>query len=200
MHRSISRRDATVLRFLPLADGLAGRLHRRFPDLLERDDLIQVARLALVQAAARLTNLTTAPAYLKRCISGALCHHLRDRALLVRLPASARGQAPWGHLSLDAMTAHDPGSSGNALLQTGLDCLPAPTPEAGTVESRELERLLDQLPSRQAAALRLTVLEGLSLRQAAQHLGVSAMTVCRCRRQALSCLRQLIDSPAAQRA
>ena len=191
-NRSRSSRDATVLRFLPLADSLARQFHRRFPQLLERDDLIQQARLALTLAAARLQDERTAPAYLKRCITGALAHHLRDRALLVRIPARHRAQAAgtWQHLSLDA-----PGPDG----VPPLDLLPAANaatpdpldapPSLDSLEAAAIAQLLDQLPARQAAALRLTLLQGLSLRQAAAQLQVSAMTVSRCRQQALTQLR-----------
>ena len=53
-----------------------------------------------------------------------------------------------------------------------------------------LEQLVDQLPAAQANALRLTVLEGLSLRQAAERLEISCMSVQRVQRKALAVLRQ----------
>jgi hypothetical protein len=37
--------DALVREFLPLADALARRFQRRFPDLIELDDARQAARL-----------------------------------------------------------------------------------------------------------------------------------------------------------
>ena len=41
--------------------------------------------------------------YLRRCISVALQHHLRDRVRLVRIPRRLheQGQCPLGHISLD---------------------------------------------------------------------------------------------------
>jgi hypothetical protein len=51
---SHSRRDAVVREFLPLADALARRFQRRFPDLIELDDAHQVARFELISAAACL--------------------------------------------------------------------------------------------------------------------------------------------------
>ena len=41
---SHSSRDAVIREFLPLADALARRFQRRFPDLIELDDARQVAR------------------------------------------------------------------------------------------------------------------------------------------------------------
>jgi len=68
---------------------------------VELDDLRQEARLELVLAAARAQGPRPEP-YLKHCIAGVLCQHLRDRALLARLPAKRRDAEPWRHVSLDA--------------------------------------------------------------------------------------------------
>lgn len=195
----LQRRDALIRRFLPLADGLARRFHRRFYDLLERDDLIQVARLSLVQAAERINDERTAPGYFKRCINGGLAHHLRDRSRLVRLPARAQNAAPWQHLSLDAPLRQH-GSAADTGTEPGLcrlDLLAAPESEAtAAAAASELEQLLAQLQPRQAQALRLTLVDGHSLRQAARLLGVSAVTVCRERKRAIAQLRSALSASA----
>jgi RNA polymerase sigma factor (sigma-70 family) len=187
------RRDTCVRRFLPLADAIARRFHHRYGDLLDRDDLIQAARLALVQAAARVTDQATAPAYLKRSITGALAHHLRDRALLVRLPARQQHALPWRHLSLDEPAAAD-GSDSAGLSRLDLLAAPPASP-ADAADSLLVEQLLALLQPSEAAALQETVLNGLSLRQAAERLGVSAMTVTRRRSQALQRLRLALTTP-----
>jgi len=187
--RPLSTRDRFVHQFLSLADGLAYRFQRRFSNLLDLDDAQGVARLELVQACSRVNDPNTAPAYLRQCIQGALQHYLRDRALLVRLPASARGATPWQHQSLDQPL---PGGT-----NTWLDVLPAPAPAqqlAPEPLEQGLENLIDQLPAAQAAALRLTVLEGLSLRQAGKKLGLSAMTVQRAQHRALATLRNQVSA------
>ncbi|MGB5133832.1 MAG: sigma-70 family RNA polymerase sigma factor [Prochlorococcaceae cyanobacterium] len=190
-----SRCERTILRFLSLADALAGRLHRRFPDLLDREDLQQEARMELVMAVRRLKDPSTAPAYIKRCIHGALLHHMRDRALLVRLPAAVRGTTPWTHLSLDAVPDIAAASDGGeGCSGSWLDQLAAPDSDEPATDQVGLEMLLEQLPAAQAAAVRLTVLQGHSLRQAGALLGVSAMTVSRYRRQGLEQLRQLLQA------
>jgi RNA polymerase sigma-B factor len=193
---ALQRRDALIRRFLPLADSLAAHHHRRWRHLLEQDDLIQVARLALVRSTGRVTEDTTAPSYLKRCITGALRHHLRDRALLVRLPASAQQVVPWRHLSLDAPIATTTGGSSACLL----DLIPAPPTPATCAPSLLVPQLLALLTPRQAAAIQLTVLDGLSLRQAATALGISAMTVSRHRRQGLDRLHHAINAGTADAA
>jgi len=85
-------RDALVHQHLPLADGIARSFCRRYGDLVELDDLRQEARLELVWAAARCRGERPEP-FLQRCIAGALRHHIRNRALLVRLPAKRRDDA-----------------------------------------------------------------------------------------------------------
>ena len=78
--------DALVLEHLPLADALATAAARRLFPLVEREDLIQVARKALVRSAPRCRGGEPSGPYLRRCITGALQHHLRDRVRLVRIP------------------------------------------------------------------------------------------------------------------
>jgi len=164
---------------------LAWKFHRRYHDLVEAGDALGVAQLELVRACGRVTDPTTAPAYLKRCIQGALSHWLRDRALLVRLPAAARGEAPWTHQSLDQPL---PGSGGS-----WLEALAAPeSTEVVSALEPGLEALVEQLPTAQAAVLRLTVLEGLSLREAGRRLGISPMTVQRAQQKALAALREQV--------
>jgi len=187
---AIKARDALVLEHLPLADSIASAMARRLFPLVERDDLIQVAREALVRSAPRCRAGEPAAPYLRRCISGALQHHLRDRVRMVRIPhrLHEQGQCPLGHYSLDAS------SDGEPCL---LDQLAAPEPElasGGAAQELALEQLVDQLPAAQATALRLTLLEGLSLRQAATQLEISAMSVQRAQRKALAALREQLHA------
>ena len=82
---ALRARDALVLEHLSLADALASATARRLFPLVEREDLIQVAREALVRSAPRCRAGEPAGPYLRRCIAGALQHHLRDRVRLVRV-------------------------------------------------------------------------------------------------------------------
>jgi len=86
LYRSALRaRDALVLEHLSLADAVASAVARRFLPLVEREDLIQVAREALLHSVLRCKAGEPAEPYLRRCIAGALRHHLRDRLRLVRI-------------------------------------------------------------------------------------------------------------------
>jgi RNA polymerase sigma factor (sigma-70 family) len=176
-------RDALVRTHLPLADRIAAGFHRRYADLVELDDLRQEARLELVRSAARAAGPRPEP-YLSRCIAGSLRHYLRDRALLVRLPAKRRDAAPWQHVSLDAPA---PGEEESRLEQL---VAPAQPEEREEALAPELEALLAALPEPQALVLRLTVLEGWSLRLAARHLGVTPPTVKRAQMRGLEGLRK----------
>ena len=183
---ALRARDALVLEHLPLADAIASATARRLFPLVEREDLIQVAREALVRSAPRCRAGVPAEPYLRRCISGALQHHLRDRVRLVRISRREheKGTCPLGHISLDAT------ADGEHCL---LDQLAAPEAEPAISEAMNrlaLEQLVEQLPAAQATALRLTVLEGLSLRQAAERLEISCMSVQRAQKKALVALRQ----------
>ena len=152
---ALRARDALVLQHLSLADAVASAVARRFFPLVEREDLIQVAREALLRSVLRCKAGEPAEPYLRRCISGALQHHLRDRVRLVRIPRRLheQGQCPLGHISLDGHAAGEP---------CLLDQLASPEQEAaGPADDLALEQLVDQLPAAQATALRLTVLEEL---------------------------------------
>ncbi len=188
--QSISRsalkaRNALVLEHLPLADSIAAKVAWRFFPLVDREDLIQVAREALLRSAPSCRAGEPAAPYLRRCISGALQHHLRDRVRLVRVPRQVHeaGGCPLGHSSLDAH------ADGEPCLLDQLAAPEAEAPDGNGADGLALEQLVEQLPAAQAIALRLTVLEGLSLRAAAQRLEISAMSVQRAQRKALAALR-----------
>ena len=164
---SYSRRDAVVQQFLSLADALARRFQRRFPDLIELDDARQVARYELIRAAACLKpGCCTTAAYLKRRIHGALQHYLRDHGRLLRVSRREheKGIHPLGHESLDT---HGPDE------RPYLDHLASPESEAPVFESSEgaAEALLERISANEAAILRLRVLEGQSLRHVSREVG-----------------------------
>ena len=187
---ALRARDALVLEHLPLADALASAMARRLVPLVEREDLIQVAREALVRSAPRCRSGELAEPYLRRCIGGALQHHIRDRVRLVRVPRRLheQGECPLSHFSLDASADGEP---------SPLDQLAAPgcdEPGIGDADGLALAELVEQLPAAQAMALRLTLLEGLSLRAAAERLEVSAMSVQRAQKKAIASLRQRLEA------
>ena len=99
---SLAARNALVLRHLPLAVAerfrgavvIASAAARRFFPLVERDDLIQVAREALLRSVPRCMPGEPAEPYLRRCITGTLQHHLRDLSAWCECPAGSMRRAP----------------------------------------------------------------------------------------------------------
>ncbi len=140
--------------------------------------------------------------YLRRCITGAIQHHIRNGVRLVRVSRRAheRGHWPFSHVSLDAP---HPSGGGSWLDQLAAASAPAwiPSPASeltptdcspdatGSTDDALIDALLDQLPAPQAAALRLTLLQGYSIRSAASSLGISATSIHRLRNTALRSLR-----------
>lgn len=77
-------REEAIALNIPLADSLARRYHDRGEDL---DDLVQVARLGLVQAVRRFNpDRGDFSVYAVPTIAGELKRHFRDHAWMVRPP------------------------------------------------------------------------------------------------------------------
>ena len=87
---ALKARDALVLEHLALADAIASVMARRLFPLVEREDLIQVAREALIRSAPLCRAGSPAAPYLRRCISGALQH--QQDARIAQMPLFLQGQ------------------------------------------------------------------------------------------------------------
>lgn len=180
MARTPSQADALFQQFLPLADSIARSLAAG-SRVIELDDARQVAQMQLWLSCRQVTEPASAAGYLRRCIKGALLHHLRDHGRLVRVPRRQheKGGHPWSHQSLHA---HLPSGA------IWIDQLEAPEQEQPP-EAAGVAALLDRLPAAQAAIIRLSVLEGQSLRQIGRQLGMSVMSVQRRRQAGLAALK-----------
>ena len=78
-----------------------------------------------------------------------------------------------------------------------LDLLEAPEPEELTASdalAAEVARMAERLPAADAAALRLLVMEGRSIREAAAILGTSPMTASRRRDRAVDAIRYALGA------
>ncbi|PZV04585.1 MAG: sigma-70 family RNA polymerase sigma factor [Cyanobium sp.] len=183
MAHTQSQADALFQQFLPLADSIARGIAAG-SRVIELEDARQVARMQLWLSCRQVSEPASAAGYLRRCIKGALLHHLRDHGRLVRVPRRQheKGIHPWAHQSL-----HAPMPSGDHWI----DQLEAPE-QPGQPCGEGIEALLDRLPAGQAAIIRLSVLEGQSLRQIGAKLGISAMSVQRRRQKGLAALRAVL--------
>ena len=175
-----SQADALFEQFLPLANSIAISMATG-SRVLEQEDARQVAQMQLWLSCRQVTDPASAASYLRRCIKGALLHHLRDHGRLVRVPRREheKGGHPWAHQSL-----HAPLPSG----AIWIDQLEAPEQEQ-PLQGASVEALLDRLPAAEAAVIRLSVLEGQSLRQIGDRLGISAMSAQRRRQKGLATLK-----------
>jgi RNA polymerase sigma-B factor len=174
MSEGLEDRDALILEFLGLADGLARRFCRMWVGLVEPEEIQQEARLELVRAVDALDRRPSAGPYIQKRINGALAHWLRDRSRLVRVPRQHQ-EGKWvevRHDSLDRPVGHD-GET------TFLDLLAQPEAPAEPVSTGELDDLLDQLPAHEAATVRLSLMEGRSLADVARDMGISRQAASR---------------------
>lgn len=107
------QRDQLWRQALPLVRPIAQQYARQSPECLE--DLIQVGSIGLLAAAERYQVTSGVPfdCYARPHIRGAILHHLRDLAYLVRLP---RRQAEWRQQLSRAPRGVD-ASSGSIALQ-----------------------------------------------------------------------------------
>lgn len=99
-------RRQLVERYLPLAGSIA----RRFAAAGElRDDLVQVAALAVVRAVDRRDpdRANEFSAYVQRCVEGELRRHLRDRTSSVRVPRSLQGETARSQLPASVRAVAD---------------------------------------------------------------------------------------------
>lgn len=99
-----AERGRMIEAYLPLARKLAWRVSRSEE---RREDLVQVAALAVVRAVDRRdpAQAVQFPAYVARCVEGELLRHVRDLGSVVRLPrALSAAPAP---VTLDDDAASD---------------------------------------------------------------------------------------------
>ena len=206
--------EALVRRFLPLARHLA----RRYRADNEREDLDQVAALALVKAIDRYnpSRGIAFSSYAVPTILGELRRHFRDRGWMVRVPRSLQelarqleattktlthelGRTPTvGELAercgVSAERVVEARSLATAHRPISLDRPINDADEAETIGALlghedpgyvraeaavDLTQLLEQLPERERAVLRLRFEEDLVQREIAERIGLSQMHVSR---------------------
>ena len=157
---------------------------------LERDDLLQVGCLGLIKAYNRYEAQRGAPfpSFAKPHIRGAILHFLRDRAGLIRLPRAVEERA----LKMVRDPERTPLSAADAMavdhyrskqhwVEFNDDLLDDRPEGIDLVERSEtwsrVNKLFRTLEKDDQRALQMVVIDGMSLRQTALRLDVSAMTV-----------------------
>ena len=182
-------RSRLIEEYLPLARGAARRFARRG---VERDDLTQVASLAIVRAVDRCDPRRTEllPAYVSRSVEGELRRHLRDRTAAVRVPRSARSDD-----TPERRTAEAPISLGDE--DWSVDDEPF---EDVMLERALIARAARALDARQRRILLLRFFLDRTQEEVAEDLGISQAHVSRLLNDALRRMRRRLerDEPLKQ--
>ena len=174
---------------------------------LENDDLLQVGCLGLIKACNRYDARrgATFPSFAKPHIRGAILHFLRDRVGLIRLPRAVEERAmqmmrssggsvlsPADALVVDHYRSKQHWVEFNDDLRNdtleGIELL-----ERSEAWSR-VKRLFRKLEKDDQCAFQMVAIDGMSLRQTAQQLGISAMTVQRRVKRGLNSLSRELNA------
>jgi len=175
-------RSRLIEQYLPLANSAARRFARRG---VERDDLAQVAALAVVRAVDRRDpgRSELLAAYVHRSVYGELRHHLRDRAAAVRVPRAALHED-----SAARRTAQWP------LELSGDECAGDEAPlEDVSLERALITRAARALDARQRRILLLCFFLDWTQEEVAAELGVSQAHVSRLLADALHRMRTTLE-------
>lgn len=104
--RDVDLREELAVRYLPLAQKLAGRYRNRGEQL---DDLQQVARLGLLKALDGFDSLKGAPfeAYASPTILGELRRHFRDKQWSLRIPRELKEAIPKIRIAIEDLAGEE---------------------------------------------------------------------------------------------
>ena len=145
------------------------------------------------------------PSFAKPHIRGAILHFLRDRAGLIRLPRAVEERA----MKMVRNPERSPLSAADALavdhyrskqhwVELNNDLLDDRPEGIDLVERSEawsrVNKLFRTLEKDDQCALQMVVIDGMSLRQTAQRLGVSAMTVQRRVKRGLNTIAKRLNA------
>ena len=174
---------------------------------LESDDLLQVGCLGLIKAYNRYDAQRGAPfpSFAKPHIRGAILHFLRDRVGLIRLPRAVEERAMQMKRSsegsalspADALVV-DHYRSKQHCVEFNDDPLDDTAQGMDLVERSEdwsrVNKLFRNLENGDQCALQMVVVDGMSLRQTARLLGISAMTVQRRVKRGLNTIAKQLNA------
>ena len=210
MHKTHAIRNQRIERHLRLVDPIAGHYARQSG--LDRDDLKQVGRLGLLRAAEGYEQGHDKPfeVYARPHIRGAILHYLRDSVGLVRLPRRLQEQAQQRIKNssavqhpLQVMSAEQELNLQTYRRRQSWEPLdesrtagdePGWQPLLMEEQAQRIWTAINGLAPPEKSALVEVVIEGTSLRGAGAKQGVSAMTMQRRLKRALTQLRQKLGS------
>lgn len=155
----------------------------------DHDDLLQVGCLGLIKACNRFESQrgSSFASFAKPHIRGAILHFLRDRVVLIRLPRAVEERAmrvirnPEGCMNAtDALNVHHYRNK-HHWVEFNDDLVDETLEGIEMVERSEdwmrVRLMFRRIEPEDQRAIRMVVIDGMSLRTTAQQLGVSAMIV-----------------------
>jgi len=184
---SLRRRNQQIQNHLHLVRPIARHYAQQTGH--DQDDLLQVGCLGLIKASTRFEPQRgcSFSSFAKPHIRGAILHFLRDKVGLIRLPRAVEERA--------MQVVRNPEVCMNAADALDLhhyrhkhhwvefnDDLVDETPDGIEMVERSeawvsVRKMFRTIGHEDQRAVQMVVIDGLSLRKTAQHLGVSAMTV-----------------------
>ena len=155
----------------------------------DHDDLLQVGCLGLIKAFNRFEpqRCTSFSTFAKPHIRGSILHYLRDKVGLIRLPRAVEERAMQvaknseGLLTAaDALDVHHYRHK-HRWVEFNDDLVDETSEGIEMVDRSEtwmrVREMFGKIGPEDQRAIQMVVIDGLSLRKTAQHLGISAMTV-----------------------
>jgi RNA polymerase sigma-B factor len=175
-------RSRLIEEYLPIASRAARRFARRG---VEREDLVQVAALAVIRAVDRRDPRRSEllAAYVNRYVDGELRRHLRDRAATVRVPRAAQSEdSPARRTAGAPLQLAEEEWTGDETLVEDL-----------TLERALITRAARALDARQRRILLLCFFLDRTQEEVAAELGISQAHVSRLLADALERMRRRLE-------
>lgn len=139
--------ERRVLEHLGLVENVVDKIRHRLPAHVERDDLVSVGRLGLIEASRRYERSRGVPfgAFARQRIHGAILDELRSRDMLGRTARKRvdRGEANHFIVQLDAQLVEASVEAGDAGERTSSDTATLKNTIAALIDVSHHERVYD---------------------------------------------------------
>lgn len=179
--------------YVELVESIARSIKRRLPDSVQVEDLIAAGSFGLIDAASRYdprrkTKFTT---FATPRIRGAILDELRRMDWVPRL-VRQRGEEPTYMTNFSDLMNQSPDDDEDS------DEFVIEDPSKDIRDKIDLKQRLDaainQLQPKYQQAVRLYYFDGLTLKEAAKHLGITESRACQIVNKAVPQLKRILES------